>query len=117
MNNYAYLTGNKEIEINLGDTRTLQIEFEDAEVEKLVSKMIFTCNFFDIQGNFIKDNNTNYWIFELPVEKIKCPITTSYDITLELRNDDGTNETISQTGIRFTVKEKKNPLNSGVGNG
>lgn len=105
------LTGNRPIRFIQGDTYTYIINFEDAGLANLVNKLVFVCNYFNIEVEFAKktlNDGTIQFYVDLDTEKA-VPITTSYDVVAYIQN--GEDEIIAtQTDIPFIVVERENKL-------
>lgn len=106
------IAGNLPIEFTQGDTYTYRVAFGDSELVRFLSKMVFTCKYYGIEKEFERTTDESGNVFfsvRLEDTESMCPMITSYDVTVYFT--DGTVENVlSETGIRFTVREKKNPV-------
>ena len=105
------LTGNRPIRFIQGDTYTYIINFENSQLADLVNKLVFVCNYFNIEVEFAKqtleDGIVNFYV-DLNTEDA-VPITTSYDVVAYIQDND--KEIIAtQTDIPFIVVERENKL-------
>ena len=105
------LTGNRPIRFIQGDTYTYIINFENSQLADLVNKLVFVCNYFNIEVQFAKqtleDGTINFYV-DLNTEDA-VPITTSYDVVAYIQ--DGDKQIIAtQTDIPFIVVERENKL-------
>lgn len=109
------LSGNQPIEFIQGDDFTYIISFEDNNLANYVDKLIFSCNYFNIEAEFAKqvlEDGTIQFYIDLDTTNA-VPITTSYDIIGKF-NIDGKTKTYSETDIMFRVKERENPIKGEV---
>lgn len=105
------LTGNRPIRFIQGDTYTYIINFEDAGIANIITKLLFVCNYFNIEVEFgketLEDGTINFFVDLDTMNSI--PITTSYDVVAYIK--DGDKEIIAtQTDIPFIVVERENKL-------
>ena len=105
------LTGNRPIRFIQGDTYTYIINFEDTSIADIVTKLLFVCNYFNVEVEFGKetldDGTINFFVDLDTMNSI--PITTSYDVVAYIK--DGDKEIIAtQTDIPFIVIERENKL-------
>ena len=105
------LCGNTTISFIQGDTYTYVVKFEDPCIAGLINKMLFVCNYFNIEVEFAKetlDDGTIQFYVDLDTSN-SVPITTSYDVVAYIRDDE--KEIIAtQTDIPFIVQERENKL-------
>ena len=103
---YNGLTGNRPICFIAGDTYTYIVQFEDSNLAGLIQKLVFSCNYFDIEQEFAKQDDTFTMTF---VTENMTPINTTYDVIAYIK--DGSNEIIAtETGIPFRVIKRENPV-------
>lgn len=105
------LTGNRPISFIQGDTYTYIINFEDKNLASKINKLLFVCNYFNIETEFAKqtleDDTINFYIDLDTTDSI--PITTSYDVVAYIQNEDK-EIIITETDIPFIVRERENKL-------
>lgn len=116
MENIIALEGNEPIEFVQGDTYTYTLRFNDVDLVDFIEKIVFTCSRYNIGKEFSRVETEDGVQFEIRLENTEdfCPSITTFDITVVF--SEGEKRTIvSETGIKFRVHEKKNPV--GVGDG
>ena len=99
------MTGNKTISFVQGDTYTYTINITNTELLPYIDKLIFSCNFFNIEKEFIKNQDGSYSI-TLDDTASYTPVNTTYDVILMTTN----NIVVTQTGVPLIVKLRQNPV-------
>lgn len=115
------LRGNREIEFVQGDTYEYALKFGGADIAAMVQRVVFTCGFFGIEREFNvreDENGVKTWFVRFSREETMAmqPAITTYDVTTWF--SDGVSESVvSETGVRFIVKKKQNPVKAVDGDG
>lgn len=106
------IVGNKAIEFVQGDTYEYRLSFADESVGGAVQRVVLTSEKFGLQKEFEKDTNDGSWFcrFESTETGGMCAGSGTYDVTAWI--DGGGEELIvaSESGIKFEVLKKKNPV-------
>lgn len=112
------LSGNREVEFVQGDTYEYRLTFADESVGGAVQRVVLTSEKFGVQKEFEKDVADGSWFCRFESEETAgmCAGSGTYDVTAWI--DSGGEELIvaSESGVKFEVKKKKNPVvDNGVG--
>lgn len=109
--------GNEAIEFVRGDTYTYAVEFGDGELVQFLTRLVFTCKQYGIEKEFEKvEQGDGGVVYQVRFEDTgaMCPGVATYDVTAYF-SDGGEETVVSETGVRFRVLEKKNPVGAGDG--